>query len=72
MVRYVQEFKHWRQKRKDISLPAYINPLLESCYQLYSSDEEIMCKLHEGESTDLVLPEQPEAAEAEGGVRPVE
>ena len=30
-----------------------------------------MHKLHEGESTDLVIPEQPEATEAEGGVRPV-
>ena len=39
-IRYIQEFKRWRERRKELNLPAVVDPLLESYYQLYSSDEE--------------------------------
>ena len=39
-IRYIQEFKRWRERRKELNLPAIVNPLLESYYQIYSSDEE--------------------------------
>ena len=37
---YIWEFKRWRERRKELKLPVIVNPLLESYYQPYSSDEE--------------------------------
>ena len=66
-VRYVREFKRWREKRRELGLPAIVNPLLESYYQLYSSDEEaeITCRLWEEDSSNREDIERSQAAEAE-------
>ena len=65
-IRYIQEFKRWRERRKELNLPAIVNPLLESYYQIYSSDEEaeITHRLCEEESSDRENIERPQAAEA--------
>ena len=65
-IRYIQEFKWWRERRKELNLPAIVNPLLESYYRIYSSDKEaeITCRLHEEESSDRENIERPQAAEA--------
>ena len=66
-VRYIQEFKRWRERRRELNLPAIVNPLLESYYQIYSSDEEaeITHRLHEEESSDRENIERPQPAEVE-------
>ena len=53
-IRYIQEFKRWRERRRELNLPAIVNPLLESYYQIYSSEKEaeITHRLHEEESSD--------------------
>ena len=53
-VRYIREFKRWRERRRELNLPAIVNPLLESYYQIYSSDEEaeITHRLHEEKTSD--------------------
>ena len=50
-----------------MKLPAIVNPLLESYYQIYSSDKEaeITCRLCEEESSDRENIERPQPAEAE-------
>ena len=65
-VRYIWEFKRWREKRIELNLPAIVNPLLESYYQIYSSDEEaeITHRLCEEESSDRENIERPQPAEA--------
>ena len=65
-VRYIQEFKRWRERRKELNLPAIVNPLLESYYQIYSSDEEaeITHRLHEEDSSGRENIERLQAAEA--------
>ena len=65
-IRYIQKFKRWRERRKELNLPAIVNPLLESYYQIYSSDEEaeITHRLCEEESSDRENIERTQAAEA--------
>ena len=65
-VRYIWEFKRWRERRKELNLPAVVNPLLESYYQIYSSDKEaeITCRLREEDSPGRENIERPQAAEA--------
>ena len=66
-VRYIREFKRWRERRRELKLPAIVNPLLESYYQIYSSDEEaeITHRLCEEESSDRENIERLQPAEAE-------
>ena len=61
-VRYIWEFKRWREKRRELKLPAIVNPLLESYYQIYSSDKEaeITHRLCEEESSDRENIERPQ------------
>ena len=66
VIKYIWEFKRWRERRRELNLPAIVNPLLES-YQIYSSDEEaeITHRLHEEESSDRENIERPQPAEVE-------
>ena len=66
-VRYIREFKRWREIRRELKLPAIVNPLLESYYQIYSSDKEaeITHRLCEEESSDRENIERPQPAEVE-------
>ena len=66
-IRYIWEFKRWRERRRELNLPAIVNPLLESYYQIYSSDEEaeITHRLCEEESSDRENIERPKPAEVE-------
>ena len=65
-IRYIQEFKRWRERRKELNLPAIVNPLLEFYYQIYSSDEEaeITCRLCEENSSGRENIERLQAPEA--------
>ena len=55
------------RKKKRTKLPAIVNPLLESYYQIYSSDKEaeITHRLREEESSDRENIERPQPAEVE-------
>ena len=32
-IRYIWQFKRWKERRKELNLPTIVNPLLESYYQ---------------------------------------
>ena len=55
------------RKKRELKLPAIVNPLLESYYQIYSSDEEaeITHRLCEEESCDRENIERPQPVEVE-------
>ena len=69
-IRYIQEFKRWRERRKELNLPAIVNPLLESYYQLYSSNKEaeITHRLCEEDSSSRENIERLQAAEAKAKI----